>query len=205
VGGRSRVAAQLLSGQGFREVYNLKGGIKAWQGVKAFGPVELNLDLIRGDESPLEIISLAYGMEEALRRFYSHFGQRQPEGRLKDLFRLLAAAEEKHQELLKKAYQGLAPSPGDAPTLPSAASSPVLEGGFQFEEFVRENDPRLNTETDILELSLMLETQALDLYLRFAGKMEDQETKKVLFRLGDEEKAHLAALGRLLDETSLRK
>ena len=56
------MAAQLLSGQGFREVYNLKGGIKAWQGAKAFGPVELNLDLIRGDESPLEIISLAYGM-----------------------------------------------------------------------------------------------------------------------------------------------
>ena len=59
----------------------------------------------------------------------------------------------------------------------------------------------MKTETDLLELSLMLETQALDLYLRFAGKMEDRETKQVLFRLGDEEKAHLAALGRLLDET----
>ncbi len=47
----------------------------------------------------------------------------------------------------------------------------------------------------------MLETQALDLYLRFAAKMEDRDAKNVLFRLGDEEKAHLAALGRLLDET----
>jgi rubrerythrin len=35
--------------------------------------------------------------------------------------------------------------------------------------------------------------------------MEDRETKKVLFRLGDEEKAHLAALGRLLDETTLEQ
>ena len=195
------MAAQLLSGQGFREVYNLKGGIKAWQGGKAVGPVELNLDLIRGDESPGEIIILAYGMEEALRRFYSRFGQRQPEGGLKDLFRLLAAAEEKHQELLQKAYHELAPSPGEMEPFTSAAASPVLEGGFRFEEFVRENEPRLKTETDLLELSLMLETQALDLYLRFAGKMEGRETKQVLFRLGDEEKAHLAALGRLLDET----
>ena len=190
-----------MSGQGFREVYNLKGGIKAWQGVKAVGPVELNLDLIRGDESPGELIVLAYGMEEALRRFYSRFGLRQPEGRLIDLFRLLAAAEEKHQELLKKAYHELAPSPGGAELLTSATSSQVLEGGFQLDEFFRENEPRLNTEAEILELSLMLETQALDLYLRFAGKMEDRETKQVLFRLGDEEKAHLAALGRLLDET----
>ena len=195
------MAAQFLSGQGFKEVYNLKGGIKAWQGVKAVGPVELNLDLIRGDESPGELIVLACGMEEALARFYSTFGQRHPEGRLKDLFRLLAAAEEKHQELLKNAYEILAPSPGETKPLPSATSSPVLEGGFQFDEFLRENEPRLHTETDLLELSLMLETQALDLYLRFAGKMEDWETKKILFRVGDEEKAHLAALGRLLDET----
>lgn len=194
------MAAQFLSGQGFKKVYNLKGGIKAWQGVKAVGPVELNLELIRGDETPGQMIVLAYGMEESLRRFYSHFRQRQSVVKLKDLFRLLAAAEEKHQELLKKAYQGLAPSPGEAEPFNSAASSPVLEGGFQFEEFVRENEPRLHTETDILELSMMLETQALDLYLRFAGKMEDRETKQVLFRLGDEEKAHLAALGRQLDE-----
>jgi rhodanese-related sulfurtransferase len=30
VGGRSYVAAQVMSRQGFREVYNLSGGIKAW-------------------------------------------------------------------------------------------------------------------------------------------------------------------------------
>ena len=38
VGGRSRVAAQMLSGWGFKEVYNLAGGIKAFQGHKATGP-----------------------------------------------------------------------------------------------------------------------------------------------------------------------
>ena len=38
IGGRSRVAAQMLSGWGFKEVYNLAGGIKAFQGHKATGP-----------------------------------------------------------------------------------------------------------------------------------------------------------------------
>ena len=52
VGGRSRVAAQMLSGWGFKEVYNLAGGIKAFQGHKATGPQELNLDLVKGDETP---------------------------------------------------------------------------------------------------------------------------------------------------------
>src|SRR5574340_791346 len=43
IGGRSRVAAQLLSGQGFKEVYNIAGGIKAYRGEKATGPQEVNL------------------------------------------------------------------------------------------------------------------------------------------------------------------
>ena len=47
---------------------------------------------------------------------------------------------------------------------------------------------------------MMLETQALDLYLRFAEKSREEETKEVLFTLADEEKAHLKSLSRLFDE-----
>ncbi len=47
---------------------------------------------------------------------------------------------------------------------------------------------------------MMLETQGLDLYLRFADKSTHAQTKQVLFKVAEEEKAHLAALGRLLEE-----
>jgi sulfur-carrier protein adenylyltransferase/sulfurtransferase len=194
------VAAQLLSGQGFKEVYNLKGGISAWQGVKAVGPVELNLDLIRGDEAPGEMIILLYGMEEALHRFYLYFGGQPAEEGTKNLFQTLAGVEEKHQNLLLETYRGLGLSPDRSDQLAATASSRILEGGFKFDEFVRENEPRLHRATDILELALLLETQALDLYLRFADREGEGAAKKILHRLGDEEKAHLAALGRLLDE-----
>lgn len=189
-----------MSGQGFKEVYNLKGGIKAWQGVKAVGPVELNLDLIRGDESPGEMITLVYGMEEALRRYYLYFSEQRAETPARNLFHTLAAVEEKHQALLRAAWLGLEPRPGTVEHLTGTASGQVLEGGFKYDEFVRENEPRLATEREILELALMLETQALDLYLRFADREGEGATKKILYRLGDEEKVHLAALGRLLDE-----
>mgnify|MGYP005845453791 CR=1 FL=1 len=33
-GRRSRTAARLLSGEGFKEVYNLAGGIKDWQNIQ---------------------------------------------------------------------------------------------------------------------------------------------------------------------------
>jgi sulfur-carrier protein adenylyltransferase/sulfurtransferase len=194
------VAAQFLSGQGFREVYNLKGGIKAWHGVKAFGPVELNLDLIRGDESPLEIVSLVYGMEEALRRFYVYFKDRTPDQELRNLFTTLASAEEKHKESLRKLYLDLPGSPPDPKTWEEKTQAEVLEGGFRFADFIRKNEPLLRSPAQALETALMLETQALDLYLRYAARVGEGNSKNVLFRLGDEEKAHLAALGRLLDE-----
>jgi rubrerythrin len=47
-----------------------------------------------------------------------------------------------------------------------------------------------------------LETQALDLYLRFAHRSDQPQTREILFTRAGEEKAHLASLGRLLEEKS---
>ena len=70
VGSRSRVASQFLVGQGFKEVYCLKGGIFAWNGGMAAGTIESGMDFLKGDESAEEIIILAYGMEDGLGSFY---------------------------------------------------------------------------------------------------------------------------------------
>lgn len=192
-----------MSGQGFREVYNLKGGIQAWQGRKAVGPVELNLDLIRGDETPLEIISLAYGMEEALRRFYVFFKDRTSDEELRNLFAVLVSAEDKHKETLRTIYLSLPDASRESKPWEEKTQAEVLEGGFRFADFIGQNEPLLKSPADVLETALMLETQALDLYLRFAAVIKERDTKNILFRLSDEEKAHLAALGRLLDEIQL--
>jgi rubrerythrin len=54
----------------------------------------------------------------------------------------------------------------------------------------------------VLDLAMMLETQALDLYLRFANLSDQPRTREVLYTLAGEEKAHLASLGRLMEEKS---
>jgi rubrerythrin len=56
----------------------------------------------------------------------------------------------------------------------------------------------------LLDLAMMLETQALDLYLRFADKSADSESRGVLLKLADEEKSHLGALGQLVEEKTAR-
>lgn len=199
IGGRSRVAAQLLAGKGFGEVYNLKGGIKAWEGFTAEGPQELNLDLIRGDETPVEIIAIALAMEKGLGRFYGAAADRASDGALIALLRRLAGFEVKHQEALMGLYAEMAPEDPAGRRLQTGKLSGIMEGGFGIDAFLAQNAAYLHAPTDLLTLAMMLETQAMDLYLRFADKSADAAAREVLFRVATEEKQHLGALAELYE------
>ncbi|MGP8050061.1 MAG: rhodanese-like domain-containing protein [Desulfobaccales bacterium] len=196
IGGRSRVAAQLLSGLGFKEVYNLAGGIEAYRGPTATGPQEMNLDLVRGDEGPAAVTLLAAGMERALQLFYETLKDRTPDWELLELFGRLARVEESHRQRLLEVYRGLEPDGRELDD--KAASTSTLEGGFPFEEFLAANAAFLNAAPRVLDLAMMLETQALDLYLRLARRSANPQAQTILLAIAEEEKGHLASLGQLL-------
>jgi sulfur-carrier protein adenylyltransferase/sulfurtransferase len=200
IGGRSRVAAQMLSGWGFKEVYNLAGGIKGFSGPKAAGPRELNLELVRGDETPVEIITLAYGMEKALQLFYETLQGQSQDQEIQALFGQLAGVEVKHEDRLFNAYRQIAAEAKDRADFEAGIVPQKLEGGFDAQEFLEANKSHLNTAPEVLDLAMMLEAQSLDLYLRFVERCEEAETREVLYRLAEEEKEHLARLGQLLEE-----
>lgn len=200
IGGRSRVAAQMLSGEGFKEVYNLSGGIAAWEGGAAEGPVGLNLEMVRGDETPVEIIKLAYGMEKSLGGFYRILQERTQDKELSDLLALLASIEDKHKQYLFQMYSTIEPAGMSETEFDANVSATVLEGGFDSDEFIRKNESFLQSVPSILDVAMMLEAQALDLYLRFAKKTENAETRDLLYRIGDEEKSHIQSLARLREE-----
>jgi rubrerythrin len=189
-----------LSGKGFKQVYNLEGGIRAWNGLKAFGPRELNMDLLRGDEAPAEVSLFAYGMENALGSFYTTLSERTADKALADLFTKLAGIEQRHKEMVFGLYSEVEPSGMDLHEFESKVQSQVMEGGFDIEGFMKDNEPHLKTAPDVLTVGMMIETQALDLYLRYADRSSEVRTKEVLFKIGDEEKAHLTALGELMSE-----
>lgn len=198
-GGRSLAAAQLLSGLGFNEIYNLKGGIKAWQGLKALGPKELNLDFVRGDETPAEMIALAYGMEMGLGIVYREMAERSDDPELKSLLTMLADIEAQHKERLLEILAETDSLISDTEAYEADLRPSILEGGFGLDDFLKENKSFFGSVLGVLDLAMMLETQALDLYLRFADKSADERTQKVLFSIADEEKAHLGSLGNLME------
>ncbi len=200
MGGRSQAAAQLLSGLDFKEIYNLQGGIKAWLGKTADGPQELNLELVRGDETPSEMIALAYGMELGLGVFYQKLIETTQDADLKALFGKLAEIEGHHKKRLFDLLSEIEPPGMDMAAYEANIRPAILEGGYQLDAFLEQNKAFLQTVSDVLDLAMMLETQALDLYMRFADKSADTGSQQVLFKLADEEKAHLEALGQLIEK-----
>ena len=199
MGGRSRAAAQFLAGQGFEEVYNLKGGIAAWQGLKAFGPAEMGMTPLRGNETPQEVIVLAYGMEQGLADFYSRVPAMTHDSEVKKITGKLVQIEEKHKDKLFALYQTLEPATQARDLFEERIVSGVMEGGFTGEEFLEKNKTLLDTVANLLSLAMMLEAQALDLYTRYAQKAEDAQSRSVLHDIAEDEKGHLATLGSLLE------
>jgi len=205
VGGRSRAAAKILEGKGFNTVYNLAGGIKAWQGQTAAGPAEMGMALLRGDETSDEIIVLAYGLENGLAQFYAHLGGSADDPNLRDLFTRLTGIEEKHRDGLYDLHISRHPDGQDKATFEEDTVSTTMEGGFTTEEFLEENRAALGTAAGILNTAMALEAQGLDLYVRYAQESRDNDVKEILRHLADEEKAHLTSLGRLLEGQDVSK
>lgn len=199
------MAAQLLTDKGFNDVYNLKGGIQAWNGHKAFGPQELNMDILRGDESPAEITIFAYGMEQALSVFYTTLSERTKDTELRGLFTTLADIEQRHKEMLFALYSELEPTTKELKEFESRVVSKRMEGGFNTEAFMKQNEDHMKTVSDVLTIAMMIETQALDLYLRYAERSTDAHTAEILYTIADEEKAHLGALGQLMDKKAYKE
>jgi rubrerythrin len=187
----------LLTGSGFHPVYNLAGGMNAWEGSAAEGPMEMGMAMIRGDESPGEIIRTAHMMEKALGDFYRFCAGRTRNPKVAALFELLEKIEKKHQGRLEEMARLHAVDGIGAEASPP---SEILEGGFEREDFLKRVDAYMEAPLQIMEIAMMMEAQALDLYLRFSQKVETSEVKKILFDLADEEKGHLKRLGTLMDE-----
>ena len=174
--------------------------MRAWKGSSVGGSAKMGMTLLKEKERPAEIIRLAYGMEEALRQFYASSAGTTDDQDVSALLAQLADIETNHKDHLFGLYQLLEDTAVDKETFEAHMVSNVMEGGFTADELKAKNQSALQTTASVLSLAMMLEAQAMDLYLRYAHKRADLEGKKILYQLADEEKAHLNSLGALLEQ-----
>lgn len=199
IGGRSEVAARFMASRGFQEVYNLAGGIKAWRGETVASPVGWHLPLLEANGGIERLAQLGRQMEAGLGRLYEDLAARAEDQKVAALLTDLAGWEAAHE----KSVMELAARAGvPESALQADGEARVVEGGFDPEAFVADNTAQLGSRRGILELAMMVEAHALDLYLLFAQAVTDEASRALLHAVADEEKTHLARLGQLMEETA---
>ena len=200
-GGRSRMAAQLLSGQGFSDIINVAGGFNAWTGEAAFLGDEKGLALFDGVTSVENALAVAYSLEAGLKDFYDSMAAKVDSDPTRQLFHQLSQIEVKHQDRILEQYTELTGKSVTRETFEARQVPEVLEGGLTTEEYANLLMPAYDTVPEIIELAMSIEAQALDLYLRASEKAQTEAGKKALIQIANEEKTHLLRLGQLMDET----
>ena len=199
MGGRSRVAAQMLSGKGFKTVLNVSGGIKAWKAKTAIGPQDLGMDLFSGMEDPQAVLKAAYSLEQGLCDFYIAMKEEAENKQVKDLFEKLSQIEVSHQKSIYTAYNQISKDQPGRAEFEKMVEIKALEGGLSTREYLDLFNPDLGSEIDVISLAMSIEAQALDLYQRVSVKIKNPGSRDIINRIANEEKVHLASLGKLMD------
>ncbi len=187
---RSKAAAGLLNSAGFTNILNMAGGILSYDGGKAMGSESFGMDHFLGQEFP-DAFRMSYAMEEGMRQLYIALQECTEDPQTIEMLDRFAKYEDGHKAKL------LASFPGSESEEPQDIST--LEGGFDKQQFLDHYREHLPEKRDMIELGMMLETQALDLYSRLSRETEDVESRELFSFLAGEEKIHLKVLSRELD------
>jgi rubrerythrin len=191
----------MLAGKDFRKIYNLSGGIKAWEKEVAVGPEDVGLHLFSAGTSSEEALIAGFGLEAGLRDFYTSMQKKVTKESTKSLFGMLADIEILHQKRLVKLYVEITGADISLEDFAKKVAEPAMEGGLTTEEYLQLYKTDLESEIEVLGLALAIEAQALDLYSRAAQRNKHHEGfRDVLLQIAEEERGHMAKLSTYIDQ-----
>jgi rubrerythrin len=180
----------------------MEGGIRAWKGLVAEGIPEAGMAYFSPATRIEEIIALAWLLEDGSRKFYESLANIIEDREEKGIFENLKRSEENHKTTLWKMYEELS-GKLPAPEFPDTVISKeprgdVMESGMLVSEALKWSEGK--ELKDILELSISLESNSYDLYLKMERKGQDRNAKQVFKTLSEEEKNHLEQLTSLFNK-----
>jgi rubrerythrin len=168
--------------------------------VTAAGVPEAGMSFFPERASAGELVALAWLLEEGSRRFYTALSVDMPDGETIRLFLELATAEEHHKDSLLGLYRDVTNSePGpDFPRDIVPTDEARMEGGVKVREALVWAKGKAARE--LLELSVALETDSYDLYIKMGRRVSGEKAKRIFDHLIEEERNHLARLAAQLDK-----
>lgn len=178
----------------------MEGGIRSWQGLLAEGEPEAGVAYFPDTAAPRELIKFAWVLEEGSRKFYSGLVSLLSDDEAVSIFRDLMAAEERHKASLlnlNREFDDAEAGKEFSHTVTADEAGDVMEGGMSVSRALRwAQEKSLHR---LLELTISLESNSYDLYIKMERRMSDEESKRVFSLLAKEEKLHLERLSKLFE------
>jgi rubrerythrin len=125
-------------------------------------------------------------MEEEARKYYEGLAKAASVPEMKNLFSMLAAAEQEHHDALERMKDNADPQKHGFSALEEAACvfSPLLEK--------RELMAELKEDPDAYRHAVRKEEEGVKFYEELAAKAQDEESRKLLLSIAGEERRHLS-------------
>lgn len=188
-GVRSKSACQILSGLGIDSIYNMEGGILAYNGEKVEGNVDSGLEFFF-DKDFDSAYELVFTMEAGLKNFYLTLADETEKEEDIELLTRLAKFEDSHMAKLAGKFGQAA----------FDVDSTITEGGLDIEQMIEYFGDQLKSREQILQLAMKLEAQAYDLYSRLSREYQGDEMESFYQSMAAEERQHLQILSREIDK-----
>jgi rhodanese-related sulfurtransferase/rubrerythrin len=187
-GVRSKSGCAIMARLGVEQLYDMAGGIMAWNGEQVEGGVDAGLEIFTTGAFKTEF-ELVYQMEDGLKAFYQALAARAAQKDERQLLDKLARFEDVHMHKLSQKYG----------QLENGAAIRLVEGGLDQQQMLHTFSDQVSSQEKILQLGMKLEAQAFDLYSRLARKFQGEETESFFNQMAAEEHSHLLTLAKELD------
>ena len=201
-GNRSRSGIGLLNGGGFDEVYNMEGGILAYNGLVAAGPPEAGVFCFSEKMTPEQLIAMAWYIEDGSQRYFDTLKNITQDHEINAIFISLIEHKIAHKTSLSQLYLKTSGQTAidDFPT--SVLQRPphrVMAGCVSVSEAI--NWSKTKDMSDILDLSIGLEANTFDLYLKLGKRVKLDRARTVFMELSEEAARHLEKLSSIFEKT----
>jgi rhodanese-related sulfurtransferase/rubrerythrin len=199
-GARSQAASLMAVGSGIplKKIYNLSGGIMAWDGATLvdFPKVKVFEDI----ENHAELLLKSMDLEKGALRFYAHVVEKFAEQPFAQMIAPLVKAEKIHAQSIYGFWKEISESPQPFEELFENLNGDILEGGEKLETIINrfetiEDHPCLR----LIELALNVEYAAYDLYRTMADQTENERTRRVFLSIAQVEKSHMQMLANAVE------
>jgi rhodanese-related sulfurtransferase/rubrerythrin len=201
-GNRSRSAVGMLNGASMDDVYNMEGGILAYNGIVAAGPPEAGVFCFPENMSPEQLIAMAWYIEDGSKSYFDTIKEMNQNFEIKGILTNLHEHKVAHKKTLENLYENISGESvrDDFPTyVLKKPPKIVMSGCVSVPDAVQWSKDKDSSE--ILDFLMALEANTFDLYLKLGREVKSDRARSVFMRLSEEEAGHLDKLSSVFEKS----